>query len=144
MAAPDQYGSYLSGGWRWGKSDYTGNGLLIRGRGITRTLAEITDGTASTVLVGEKALHPDLYVSGSWFYDQPFFLGNSSGIICKGTNVFRDTRTTVFIGNWGAAHSSGAQFVFADGSTRLIRYGTSPDVIQALLTPAGGDVAELP
>jgi prepilin-type processing-associated H-X9-DG protein len=40
----------------------------------------------------------------------------------------------------GPADPAGAQFAFVDGSVRLLCHGTPPAVMQALLTPAGGEV----
>ena len=47
---------------------------------------------------------------------------------------------TVFLYNWGSAHPAGAQFVFGDGSVRLLPHGTAAEVVTALLTPGGGEV----
>src|SRR5262249_58847202 len=68
------------GGWAWGKTDYAANFLVLPFRprdGNTRCLrlADITDGTSHTALVGEKAMDPANYDTGSWYYDEPFFTG---------------------------------------------------------------------
>ena len=140
LPADDEFGDYDGGGWVWGKSDYAANSLLLWGRPYTNPLAFVTDGTSHTLLVGEKALSPILYTSGSWFEDEPFFLGNAPGTNRRGELIVKDARTLIFIGNWGAAHTTGAQFVFADGSTRLMTYGMDRSVVHGLLTPNGGEV----
>ena len=88
-------------------------------------------------------MRPEIYATGSWFQDEPFFLGKSDGTVRTGTNILRDAPTFEFMGNWGAAHAGGANFALVDGSVRLIRYGTPPTTVQALLTFAGGEPAEL-
>jgi type II secretory pathway pseudopilin PulG len=138
-AADDEFGRYLGGGWAWGKTDYAANGVLVRGRGISRTLADITDGMSQTVFVGEKAIHAGSYMSGSWFQDEPFFLGNSGGVRRDGTSVVRDTRTTECMNNWGSVHDTGVHFLFADGAVRTVRFGTLPATVSALLTHNRGD-----
>ncbi len=138
VAQDDEFGRYLGGGWTWGKTDYASVGF-IGGYSRTRAISVVTDGTSQTILLGEKALHPSLYTSGSWFQDQPFFLGQSDGVLRTGHNVFKDVRTTEFMGNWGAAHSAGATFAMVDASVRTIRYSTPPATMKALLSSAGGE-----
>lgn len=145
VSADDEYGSYLTGGWAWGKSDFAANGLLIQylGGASHAAITSIRDGTSQTALAGEKAMSPKLYTSGGWFQDEPFFLGNSDGVIRSGVAVLRDAPTSAFIRNWGSAHEGGANFVMADGSVRAVRYLTPPALFQALLTPSGSE-ANLP
>jgi len=110
-------------------------------RPTCRNMAYITDGASNTILVGEKAMDVGLYATGSWYWDEPFFLGGSGGTARWGKKLLRDTRGGALAarGNWGSAHDGGAQFLFADASTRLISYGTSSDLMLILLTPQGGE-----
>lgn len=85
-------------------------------------------------------MRPDQYQSGSWFHDEPFFLGNTPGSARKGSLVLKDVNNTSFIDNWGSAHSSAANFLMADGSVRTIRYTTSQSIMHALLTPQGQEL----
>jgi prepilin-type N-terminal cleavage/methylation domain-containing protein/prepilin-type processing-associated H-X9-DG protein len=140
-AANDSYGVYNGGGWPWGKTDYAANVLLVPDRPRCLSIANITDGTSNTLLAGEKAMDPQDYATGTWFWDEPFFLGGSGGTQRPGSEVLRDTKGVLFQGNWGSAHPGGAQFVFADGSVRPARFGTPSTTVQALMTPAGGEVA---
>ncbi len=135
----DAYGEYDGGGWVWGKTDYAANNRVIYGRPYCRPLSIITDGTSQTILIGEKALNSLLYPTGSWFYDEPFFLGNARGTRRIGTKIVPDRPDNLFWDNWGSNHTGGAQFLFADGSVRLLPFATPSDVVQALLTPAGGE-----
>jgi prepilin-type N-terminal cleavage/methylation domain-containing protein/prepilin-type processing-associated H-X9-DG protein len=143
--ASDEYGAYNGGGWAWGKIDYAANGLLIPNRPVTMRVAQIQDGTSNTILVGEKAMNRDNYTSGTWFFDEPFFAGGSQGTqrfgkTLGGKILVRDNRSDDFVDNWGSAHPSRAQFLFADGSVRAIQYGTEQSTLKALMTPAGGEV----
>lgn len=143
-AVADDHGFYSGGGWVWGKTDYAANLLVIANRPVCRHLAEITDGLAFTVLVGEKSMCPRYYTTGTWFWDEPFFTGGSEGTARQGTRVLRDAwdldQGLQFRDNWGAVHPAGANFVFGDGSVRLIRHGTPEASVRAVLTPAGGEV----
>jgi prepilin-type processing-associated H-X9-DG protein len=139
MAVNDEFGIYDGGGWQWGHTDYGVNPQVIHGRPICAAITSITDGTSQTILVGEEALSPLLYDSGSWFYNEPFFFGNAPGNRRFGSRIVRDAMDLSFRENWGSAHPAGAHFAFADGSVRSLSYSTSPGIVSALLTPAGGE-----
>jgi prepilin-type N-terminal cleavage/methylation domain-containing protein/prepilin-type processing-associated H-X9-DG protein len=139
----DALATYSGGGWAWGKTDYAANAFLCPNRPLPLlTMVAITDGASHTLLAGEKAIDPNVYASGSWYWDEPFFLGGSNSTSRSGTGLIRD-RPGDFVAardNWGSPHSSGPQFVFADGSVHSIPYATSPTIVKALMTPAGGEV----
>jgi len=147
----DSHGFYNGAGWTWGKADYAGNGLIFLSRNSSvpdsdvrvrcLRIADLLDGTSQTILVGEKCMDTDLYVSGTWYWDEPFFLGGSGSTARSGVNLIRDGRG-IFKdarNNWGASHAAGAHFAFADGSVHLLKYGTAPMIVSALLTPTGGE-----
>lgn len=149
QAVEDAHGAYEGGGWSWGKTDYAANAHVIPNRPRCLRLIEITDGTSHTFLIGEKAMSPLNYDTGTWYWDEPYFVGGSggtqrgfAGIPGDGTSIVRDDVKMGFAYryNWGSPHSGGAQFLFADGSVRQVAYGTPPDVVMALMTPAGGEV----
>jgi prepilin-type N-terminal cleavage/methylation domain-containing protein len=140
VLAIDENGTYSGGGWSWGKTDYAANTFVVPDRPICLRQANITDGASNTLLLGEKSLDPKNYVNGTWFWDEPFFIGGSGGTWRSGTAIYRDAAGVLFPYNWGAAHLSGAQFALADGSVRLIAFGTNRNTVAALLTPAGGEV----
>ena len=54
--------------------------------------------------------------------------------------MVRDAVGVTFINHWGSAHLSGVQFLFADSSVRIVPYETPDTIVQALLTPNGGEV----
>jgi prepilin-type processing-associated H-X9-DG protein len=135
----DAYGRYEGGGWAWGKSDYAANGWVISERPRCLRLADLVDGMSHTLLVGEKAMDPQNYMRPTWYWDEPFFTGGSGGTQRSGARVLPDMAGLLFRDNWGSAHAAGAQFLFADGSVRLITYITPIATMQALLTPGGGE-----
>ncbi|HBI45341.1 MAG TPA: prepilin-type cleavage/methylation domain-containing protein [Planctomycetales bacterium] len=143
LAVNDDHGVYSGGGWLWGKTDYAANALVCSNRpGGCLNLLNITDGTSHTLLVGEKAIDPNVWAVGSWYWDEPFFLGGSYGTSRTGGGLIRDLAGDYEAArdNWGSPHPAGPQFVFADGSVHLIPYATAPGVVAALMTPAGGEV----
>jgi type II secretory pathway pseudopilin PulG len=144
VASNDAFGEYNGGGWAWGKTDYAANCLVIAGLvpqpPSTIRLTQLTDGTSNTILAGEKAFDPGVQAAPTWCWDEPFFLGGSGATARKGVAVLADAVGNKFKGNWGAAHSAGAQFIMGDGSVRLISFGIPAQSMSALLTPRGGEV----
>jgi prepilin-type N-terminal cleavage/methylation domain-containing protein len=136
----DKYGVYGSGGWAWGKTDYAANAWVIPLRPVCRRITELTDGTSHTVLVGEKAVDPQVNTPNTWYWDEPFFLGGAGGTYRWKDLVLRDGPGIDYKGNWGAAHDAGAEFLFGDGSVRLVNFATPPATVHGLLTPDGGEV----
>ena len=148
--------SYTNGGRNpWCKTDYAGNWYVLVNRwwaggcpvaGLPLSLTDISDGTSNTLLVGEKAMDPQRYDTGGWWFDEPIFTGGSDGTGRRGTIILSDIeagRTGAFPWNWGSPHVAGAQFVFADGAVRSIPFGTDGSVVWALLTPNGHDLVSL-
>jgi prepilin-type N-terminal cleavage/methylation domain-containing protein/prepilin-type processing-associated H-X9-DG protein len=142
--AKDEYATYPGGGWTRGKSDYAANSLVVPDRPNCLRLEDLTDGASNTLLAGEKAMDSKNYQTGTWFWDEPFFTGGAGGTARAGTKLLRDAPGIPFPYNWGSPHSGGAQFVLADGSVRLLPFGTPRRIVQALLTPAGGEVVPDP
>jgi prepilin-type N-terminal cleavage/methylation domain-containing protein/prepilin-type processing-associated H-X9-DG protein len=144
VAATDKLGAYEGGGWSWAKSDYAGNAYVLLGLTPERPrclrIAAITDGTANTILAGERAIDPLVHTPTTWYWDEPYFLGGSSGTARRGLLVVRDAAGVEYKGNWGAAHLGGAQFVFADGSVRTVPYNAPWQTLASLLSPAGNEV----
>jgi prepilin-type N-terminal cleavage/methylation domain-containing protein len=139
----------------WCKTDYAGNWYVLVNRwwaggcpliGLPMPLTDITDGASNTLLVGEKAMDPQRYNTGGWWFDEPIFTGGSDGTGRNGTVVVSDVvagRTGTYPWNWGSPHIAGAQFVFADGSVRTIPFGTDGAIVWALMTPDGHESVSL-
>jgi prepilin-type N-terminal cleavage/methylation domain-containing protein/prepilin-type processing-associated H-X9-DG protein len=136
----------------WCKTDYAGNWYVTMNRwwdggcpliGLPLAFTDIVDGTSNTLLLGEKAMDPQRYNTGGWYFDEPIFTGGSDGTGRQGTIIISDVesgRTGAFPWNWGSPHQAGPQFLFADGSVRTVSYATDGSVVWALLTPNGQEV----
>jgi prepilin-type N-terminal cleavage/methylation domain-containing protein len=139
----------------WCKTDYAGNWYLLINRwwaggcpvaGLPLALTDISDGTSNTLLIGEKAMDPQRYNTGGWYFDEPVFTGGSCGTGRAGTVLLTDVmagRTGAYPQNWGSPHIAGPQFVFADGAVRTVSFATNGSVVWALLTPTGNEPVSL-
>jgi prepilin-type N-terminal cleavage/methylation domain-containing protein len=132
-------GSY--GGW-WSLSQPVNSldGPLTPASGPAVTFASITDGTANTLLVGEKWVYYQWYNlrAGQCIDNEGWTNGWDNDTICySGTQAYAapngivvpqpDSQNGWFCGNlFGSAHTGGCQSVFCDGSVHFIAYGINP------------------
>ncbi len=126
----------------------------------------ITDGTSNTLMIGERPPSAQL-IFGWWFAGAGYPDSSTTptqdgtGDVTLGTN---DPKYVAYVGAGCAAdkyrfqpgkltddcdqahfwslHTGGANFAFADGSVRFVRYGAA-DVLPALGTRAGGESTTL-
>jgi prepilin-type N-terminal cleavage/methylation domain-containing protein len=143
----------------WCKTDYAIN-RAVSPTGVTSApvgIKHITDGTANTLLIGEKAMDRTLYNTGTWWYDEPALSGGTAGTSRGGTGIplFPDqtlplpahTGLEFFTqggGAFGGPHAGGTLFVLCDGSVRSISFDTPAAVMGLLLSPNDGMVVEVP
>lgn len=107
--------------------DVTYTGVCFRRSEIK--FRDVTDGTSSTYLIGEKYINPHHYDTGlDWGDNEDMYSGgNDSGRItlrppAKDTNGV--TRITIF----GSAHPAGFNMAMCDGAVRTINYLINSDV----------------
>ena len=121
--------------------------------------AEITDGLSSTLAVGERPPSADLRFG--WWYagvGQRFdgsadsvlsvreFVSTFRAPTCRGRDEgFRPGRQADLCDafHFHSNHRGGANFAFADGSVRFLRYEAA-SVLPALATRAGGEAVAVP
>ncbi len=114
------------------------NGVVVRGGSALRvTLTGIPDGTSNTIMVGEKQLNLDklgtniddneTHFNAGWNgdYDLYRIAQPSAGTWLAPTPDYHSASTNAST-RFGSSHTGGCQFVFADGSVRMISYGVSP------------------
>ncbi len=140
----------------------SGTGPLLYSDGVLFAfsrirIADILDGTSSTLLIGERPPSPD-FAYGWWYVFSNENQGagvlaipnNTSrisiwepGYYCPaGTYPFRAGKLTEICDSlhYWSLHSGGANFAFCDGSVRFLPYTVS-DKLSALATRAGGEIA---
>jgi prepilin-type N-terminal cleavage/methylation domain-containing protein/prepilin-type processing-associated H-X9-DG protein len=133
------------------------DGLLYLGS--RHKLTDATDGLSSTLLIGERP--PSANLDLGWWYagwgqrqngDAEFLLGartrcyNQDAATCvEGPYHFTpgtfSNPCDAF--HFWSPHAGGANFAFADGSVRFLRY-SADEIMPALATRAGGEAVAVP
>ncbi|MBU4272350.1 MAG: DUF1559 domain-containing protein [Planctomycetes bacterium] len=93
-------------------------------------MADVTDGTSNTYLVGEKYLRPDDYATGLDYSDNEDALMGENADISRWSGQtpsipwppLPDTPGYAHGGCFGSAHANGFQMAFCDGSVQMINY----------------------
>jgi prepilin-type N-terminal cleavage/methylation domain-containing protein/prepilin-type processing-associated H-X9-DG protein len=114
-----------------------------------RILSEITDGTSTTILMGECAGRPSRYLAArkliAGTYSGASWADRDAEFILHGYDYTGTTSTGPCAVNCTnnnelyAFHSAGAMCVFADGSVRLLSQSVSIRVVAHLITRGAGE-----
>jgi prepilin-type processing-associated H-X9-DG protein/prepilin-type N-terminal cleavage/methylation domain-containing protein len=136
----------------------TADGALRAQEGVR--LAEITDGTSQTLLVGERP-PPARLMAGAWYVQlmEPQWQGDAYGprlayetVVwdqdvgpCHGPFMFGPGQidNPCDSNHFWSLHSGGANFLLVDGSVHFLVYAAAP-IMPALATRAGGEAVEVP
>lgn len=128
---------------------YVTSGVLYP-RHKTR-LSDITDGPSNTFLLGELSSARGGWGPNTGWDDMPpwtwgsYFYGDSAGYLMidtKATQYPIGSSTHSQYGvSWRSQHVGGAHLLFCDGRVQFLSESTSLDLLKALATRAGGEVA---
>jgi prepilin-type processing-associated H-X9-DG protein len=138
----------------------TRNGMLFQDS--TTRLADATDGTSNTLLLGERPPSAD-YQFGWWYAGIGLGLTGAADLVLgvrepnplaitatspcgPGRYPFMDARgfnDQCGMFHFWSPHTGGANFAFADGSIRFLSYSVDP-IMPALASRAGGESVSIP
>lgn len=138
----DDHGVYESGGRTFSKTDYAGNSLAMPNRPETMSFRSVTDGLSNTILMGEKAFDYQVHGSGSWYWDEPIWIGGSKGTARSGTLVLGDGIGIDFKDNWSSSHNTGVHFAFIDGRIQFVSTSTDRKILEVAFTPDGHETQQ--
>jgi type II secretory pathway pseudopilin PulG len=114
-------------------------------------LKQITDGTSTTLFLGEKAMSSIRYKTGSDYGDRapiagmPEYYGVTNSyvrFIARGTHSDIPNSCTS-CHDFGSAHIPGWNAVMTDGSIRTVSYNADMRILKAVASIAGQEVATL-
>jgi prepilin-type N-terminal cleavage/methylation domain-containing protein/prepilin-type processing-associated H-X9-DG protein len=138
-------GAYNTGGWVWDEPIFTG-GSGGTSRGVPPLLspawlaAKTTFGADSNQSVPFYNDTCPLSFGYLPFYYPSFLIPDND----PASDGLKAAGHMAFANNWGSAHFSVVNFLFADGSVRAFQYNVDRALFQGLLTPAGGQDATPP
>ena len=103
-------------------------------------MADITDGTSNTFLLGEKYINPDHYFTGLDLADDAGVFEGHKHDVDRGTATVQnvplpplpDTPGNMALPNFGSAHTIGLHMSLCDGSVQFINYSIDPLVFSYL------------
>jgi prepilin-type N-terminal cleavage/methylation domain-containing protein len=101
---------------------------------------QVRDGTTHTIMLGEKYLNPDHYVTGHKFYDnESLYTGfNNDNFRSAFSPPTRDCAGLTNPLLFGSIHVNSCNFIFCDGSARSISYSIDPILFSSLGNRADG------
>ena len=132
-------------------------GQFLKGVPKPIKIAQITDGTSYTFLVGEKYVRSDMYEGGGYSDDhgwsegwdpdamrstcyQPYSDDDGYQFVSDGAlDIFGHDRDILY---FGSAHHVGFHGIFADGSVRTLNYDIDVVLFNGLGTRAGEELVD--
>jgi prepilin-type processing-associated H-X9-DG protein len=139
----------VTGSYGYSDAAYTpSNSGIFQANSPGVRLAEVTDGTSNTLMVGERPPAADL-VWGWWAsedYDTTLATQNYLNAYsnCPTPGVFRpgNVANNCDSNHFWSLHTGGGNWLFADGSVHFLPY-TAAALTIPLATRAGGEVVEM-
>jgi prepilin-type N-terminal cleavage/methylation domain-containing protein/prepilin-type processing-associated H-X9-DG protein len=136
-------------------------GKSISQMGGPERFANITDGLSNTFMVGEFTLDAANTDDGSgenrgtfWAYTYASYNESSFSTLTGTFTTDYNTCYTTYKNQgwtdqpckrgWGSNHTNGINFVMCDGSVRWVTYNSDVNIMAAMATIAGGEIAQLP
>ncbi len=121
--------------------------------GGAERIGSVQDGLSNTLMIGELTFNDLQARSTFWAYgytsynsssisNLPYILGNSF-FACRDAAVAAGLTDNVCKRGFGSNHTNGLNFVFGDGSVRFIPYTVDMNLLAAMATVSGGEVADV-
>jgi prepilin-type N-terminal cleavage/methylation domain-containing protein len=121
-----------------GTSTALNDGMLFSGS--TTAMRDVLDGTANTIIMGERGIPDDLYWGWPYCGSGTAGLGDGDNVLYTGGGYGPGQPDGNHNLHFWSYHPGGALFVRVDGSVQFLGYSLDFAVFQALSTRAGGEV----
>ena len=140
--------SNLVGNFGVGEPGVDGDGVFYRGSAVR--IADVTDGTSSTIMVGERSLkdaeatwvgavtgaNPGLPAGSPFSFET---LNPSNHVLAHTGETFKGPAYPEEMNHYTSRHTGSGNFVFADGHVGSLSGSTSYATYKALSTRRGGE-----
>ena len=129
--------------------NYCGSGGVLDDMSATR-MGDISDGTSQTLLLGERIVQSGidggLSFTSAWIGQVAFDDGYEYRCVPHLTASRQHPINESLLESqcFGSRHTGGAHFVLCDGSARFFSQNIDANMFEALGTPSGGEVVEVP
>jgi prepilin-type N-terminal cleavage/methylation domain-containing protein/prepilin-type processing-associated H-X9-DG protein len=135
------------------------NGQPVSTMGGPERIADILDGTANTLMLGECTFNDVTRRATFWAYTYASYNQSSVGPQSVHLNNYYGDGTATSKGCWkpttqygdqmckrafGSNHTNGMNFGMADGSVRFVSYSVDINLLGNMATIARGEVAQIP
>jgi prepilin-type N-terminal cleavage/methylation domain-containing protein/prepilin-type processing-associated H-X9-DG protein len=139
----------------------TRTGQSVAQMGGPEKLTNIRDGTSNTFMAGEWTLNEPILHDGVnedrgtfWAYTYASYNQSSFSLLpetftTNWNDCWQSDNALAFGDNackrgWGSNHTNGMNFLMCDGSVRWVTYSADVNILAAMATISGGEVAQLP
>lgn len=139
--------AYGGTGWTQTFGGYASDGMIVYPTGVK--MAEVTDGTSNTLMVGEVSWQGSGYYrmfSRGYYYEDP--ASGRGTLLLMARNVYQPINSR-YTATWnsqcfGSLHPGGSQFALADGSAKFFSQTIDMGVYMAIASRNGTEAEPLP
>lgn len=113
-------------------------GMFAREKGVA--LRDVRDGASQTLMVGERGVVADAGHTHGWW---AWGITGDTYLSANSSLRYGDNKEHASAYHFWSHHAVGANFVFVDGSVRMLTYSIEPNLFRALCTRNGRESVDM-